>query len=159
MGDVSGCQQETRCVFRRLRPAEKVPLCLAATEFLDQLELRSVLNSFGHQALVEPSAERDDSLGDHSATTVDGDIAHEGLVDLDRVEQQAPQIAQRRIARSTHRLTPMPSCYAGCPVETGGRSTSSAKGLTRGEPARASLAELLHCHPLVAGSGRSCQCA
>jgi hypothetical protein len=60
--------------------------------------LRFGLDAFGHQVQAQAARDRDDRQDHRIVALLVVDLLHEGLVDLDRVDREAVQVGQRRIA-------------------------------------------------------------
>jgi hypothetical protein len=58
------------------------------------------LDALGHHAQVEVVRELDRRAHDRGVGGVDGHLDHERLVDLDRVDRQALEVGERRVARA-----------------------------------------------------------
>ena len=73
--------------------AEQVPLRVVAAVLAQELELRFGLDAFGDD--LEPQAVRhlDDGVDDRGIVAIDGHVAHERLVDLQRVDRELLQRA------------------------------------------------------------------
>src|SRR6516165_5020948 len=82
----------------RLRRAEQVTLHLGAAEPAQQLALRLGLDAFGRRRHVERGGNVHHGLHDRRGTVGFGNVADKAAVDLDLVEREALQIAERGIA-------------------------------------------------------------
>ena len=91
------------CLFHilfSLRPRQQIALAVVAAEILQQRKLGLGFDAFGDHFLFEALGERDDRLQDLGIFAAFADAVNERAVDLERVERQAVQIAERRIARA-----------------------------------------------------------
>src|SRR5580704_10872131 len=84
--------------LERLRPAEQIALHLDAAFGAQDLELLLGLDALGGGDHAETRAEPRHRADDGDAIVFLAELADEGAVDLDLVEREAAQIAERRIA-------------------------------------------------------------
>jgi len=80
------------------RHREPVTLPVGAAQFEQQRALLLGLDALGGGFDAEARAERRDRLDDHGRVAVTVDVLDEGTVDLDLVERERAQVAERRIA-------------------------------------------------------------
>lgn len=85
---------------RRKRFADEIPLNLCAPFSAQQIELLFGLHSFRCDGRIEGCAHSDDSPNDRRAIRLIAELADEALIDLDLVEREAAQVAERRVAGS-----------------------------------------------------------
>src|SRR5262245_53850810 len=71
------------------RDREAVPLDLVAAVRGEQFELLLGLDAFGDHLELEAVRQADDRERDHRVLRVGGDVAHERVVDLERVDREA----------------------------------------------------------------------
>ena len=90
--------QQLRELLGRHRGAQIEPLRRVATDALEERELRLVLDALGDDAEPQDPRHRDDGFDDRSRRVVGQHLRDERAVDLDRVDREALQIAQRRVA-------------------------------------------------------------
>ncbi len=83
--------------LHRHRPSEQVALEAFAAVQLEETQLARGFHAFGHDLQVEALGQRQDGADDGRIVGVGEHIAHEALVDLDQVEGQALEVAQRRV--------------------------------------------------------------
>ena len=79
------------------RPREEVALGMRAPEALEFARLGWGLDAFGDHAGLERAGEREDAFDDRRAIG-EQQACHERAVDLERVDRQLVQVAQRRVA-------------------------------------------------------------
>src|SRR3984893_3543914 len=84
--------------LERLRPAEQIAPHLDAAFGAQDLELLLGLDALGRGDPPETRAEPRHRADDRDAIVFLAELADEGAVDLDLVEREAAQIAERRIA-------------------------------------------------------------
>src|SRR5690606_31730073 len=99
-GDALGLAlgEERQQRLLRARLAEQIALALLASDGAQAGQLRVRLDAFGGRRLAERLAAADDGAHDRLLLDVAGNALHERAVDLDLVEGEAAQIAQRRVA-------------------------------------------------------------
>src|SRR5205085_9123043 len=83
---------------RGLRPAEVVALPFDTTQRSQLLRLLLGLDAFGGRLHPQAGAEADDRLHDRQAVLTLRKVADERLVDLDLVEREAAEIAERGVS-------------------------------------------------------------
>src|SRR6185437_14740539 len=99
--DVAAVAANERSVLPdRQRLADQVALHGVAAFVGEEGELFQGLDSLGHQRHAEAVAEVDDGGDDRGRLRIAAEIDDEGAVDLDLVERERLQIAQRGIARA-----------------------------------------------------------
>src|SRR5882762_5146065 len=81
---------------RRYR--EVIALDLVAAVRGEQLELLLRFHALGHDLELEAVREADDRERDHRVLRVCGDVANEGVVDLERVDGETLEVREARIA-------------------------------------------------------------
>src|SRR5262245_13235553 len=84
----------------RGRDREAVALDLVAAVRREQLELLLRLDALGHDLELEAVGEADDRERDHRVLRVGGDVAHERVVDLERVDREALEVGEARVPRA-----------------------------------------------------------
>src|SRR5687768_5906487 len=102
----------------RVGAADQIALDLVAAFGTQHFELLGRLHAFGEHRDAEAAAEADDRADDRSRLGVVDHVLNEAAVDLDLVEREHPEIAQRRItgAEIVHRdadaqcLQPLEGC-------------------------------------------------
>src|SRR5262245_20332606 len=82
------------------RDREAVALDLVAAVRGEQLELLLRLHALGDDLELQAVREPDDRERDHRVFRVGGDVAHEGVVDLERVDRKALEVGKARVARA-----------------------------------------------------------
>src|SRR5438552_4393497 len=82
------------------RNREVIALDLVAAVRGEQLELLLRFHALGHDLEFEAVREADDRERDHRVLRVGGDVANEGVVDLERVDRETLQVREARIARA-----------------------------------------------------------
>ena len=85
------------------RPAVQIPLRFVAARLLQKLELLLRLDPLGHGRHVECARQTDDGRHQRAAALVLGNAAREIAVDLQCVDRQLREAAQRGIARCRNR--------------------------------------------------------
>ena len=90
--------QQLEQLAGRQRLREQIALHLIATVAAQQLELTARLDPFGDHLESQAFRQRDDCLRDRSVVRIGGDVLNEGLVDLERLDREALEVKQRRIA-------------------------------------------------------------
>src|SRR5271165_1764992 len=93
--DLAEARDEMGQLPGRQRPADQISLHLRATGATHDLQLLGCLDPFGCGFYSEGGAEARDCPDDRASLAADR--GNEGTVDLDLVEGEAAQIAQRRI--------------------------------------------------------------
>jgi len=78
--------------------AEQEALAFVAALAAQAAQFGLGLDAFGGDRHAEAAAERDDRADDRLRIVIGIEVAHERLVDLDLVERERAQIAQRRVA-------------------------------------------------------------
>ena len=91
-------RQPRRQQLRPHRPAEVVALHLVAPLLPQQLHVRLGLDAFRGDREPERVPERDDRGRDRRVVGIGGDLANEGAVDLQRVQREVLEVAERRVA-------------------------------------------------------------
>jgi len=81
-------------------PTEVVALRFVAALGPEECELVARFHAFGAHVQAQAVRHPDDGPDDRCVVRLDEDLAHERLVDLEAVEREAPQIAERRVARA-----------------------------------------------------------
>src|SRR6476619_3503623 len=81
-------------------PAEAIALALAAARQPKHVRLLLGLDALGDQAERQAVAHADDCTDDRHGLHIERQAADEGLVDLDLVDWEAADIAERGIART-----------------------------------------------------------
>src|SRR5690606_13367914 len=89
-----------RELLRGHRPCEQETLHLAASGVLQEGQLRLGLHALGDDAQTHGVRQPDDGVDDGRVVGIDHHVAHEALVDLERVDGQPLEVGQRRIARA-----------------------------------------------------------
>src|SRR5262245_17747168 len=85
---------------RRLhRPREQVALAELAAEGSQRAQLVGPLDSLGDDLETQRLAELDDHANEDRPLAVGAEAVHEGAIDLEHVDGEAVQVAQRRVAR------------------------------------------------------------
>src|SRR4051794_12452932 len=79
---------------------EQVALAEPAPDGAQRLQLVDRLHALGHDAQADRLREVDHQAHEGLVALVDGDRVHERLGDLDHVQRQRAQVAQRRVARA-----------------------------------------------------------
>ena len=91
-------------VGRRLAPVHRLreveALCLVAADPAKPLGLSLELDPFRDRRHLQAVCEVDDRADEGQLVRPAGDPVDEALVDLDGIDREPPQIAQRRVARS-----------------------------------------------------------
>ena len=87
--------EELLALLRREGGAVEESLDLAAFLFLQILELLAGFDAFGDAGEAEVAAEADDGADQGFGGGLGGDVAEEGLVDLDAVELEAAEVGER----------------------------------------------------------------
>src|SRR6266705_761295 len=82
------------------RNREVIALDLVAAVRGEQLELLLRFHALGHDLEFEAVREADDRERDHRVLRVGGDVANEGVVDLERVDRETLQVREARVARA-----------------------------------------------------------
>ena len=90
---IRGVRLEVR---RGLRTGEVVALQVRAARLLERLERLGVLHALDDDGPAQVVPEQEDRRDDGGGVPVAGEVAGEGLVDLDLVEVELAQVAQRR---------------------------------------------------------------
>src|SRR2546427_4111451 len=92
--------EELRELLGRHRLAVQEALHLVAAVALQEMELGVGLDALGDHFQVQRVTERDDGLGEDPVLgfRAAADVAHEGAVDLQRVDRQGLEIRERGIA-------------------------------------------------------------
>src|SRR3954451_8905923 len=99
LGETAAMQREQlQHLVGRLCGAEQIALHLRAPERAQQALLLLGLDAFGGGGHAARGRQIDDGLHDAGGAVGAGDVADEATVDLDLVEREAVQIAQRGIA-------------------------------------------------------------
>src|SRR5260221_832862 len=111
-----GAFQELRELLRRHRLAVEEALHLVATVALEKMQLRIGLDALGDHLQVQRMAEGDDGRGEDTVLGLRAaaDVAHEGAVDLERVDRQVPKIREAggAGAPNVHRPAQTQSTYS-----------------------------------------------
>src|SRR5690606_15110649 len=89
--------QPARLVERN-RTREQIALAEAQPEVAERGELAFGLDPLGDHVEVEARAQIDDRADDREVVAARGERAHEGLVDLERVDRKLAEMDQRGIA-------------------------------------------------------------
>ena len=76
----------------------EVALRLRAAELDEDLGLPLGLHALGHDLEAEPAGEPDDAGDDGHVVAVGVELGRERAVDLHRVDGEAPEVAERRVA-------------------------------------------------------------
>ena len=87
--------QQGRNFLRRQRTAEDITLHDVALLFDDDRELGAGLHPFGDHAQAQRMRHRDDRRDDLGIFLVLVNLHNEAAIDLERVDGEAPQIAER----------------------------------------------------------------
>ena len=82
------------------RPGEVEALGAVAAHPDQALDLGLRLDALGDRRRLQAVGELDDAAGERLGSDVVGDLVDEALVDLDDLDREAPEIAQRRVAGS-----------------------------------------------------------
>src|SRR6185437_14118974 len=90
--------QQLLPVLPRHRLGQQVALAVLAAHLGDQLALLAGLDALGDDRYAQRVGDRDDALGEGESPLRGGDAFDEGLVDLQYVDRQFPQVAERRVA-------------------------------------------------------------
>jgi hypothetical protein len=77
---------------------EEVPLGLVAFEVLEKRQLLGLFHALGHDPQVQAARHADHGRDDRRVVTARTDLSNEGLVDLQGIDGETPQVAQARIA-------------------------------------------------------------
>src|ERR1700687_1252041 len=85
-------------VRQRKRPGEQVTLRPRAAQAAQRRDLLLGLDALGDDLDAEPLAEHEDGLDDLDLAVVGGHRLYERAIDLERVDRQLVQVAERRIA-------------------------------------------------------------
>ncbi len=96
---MAGCKKRGHLVLSQ-RCTEQKTLNFRTTEFAQTLILVNVLHAFGDYRKSEPVSHDDDRLNDHGVLSVRDHAGDEGTVNLDGINGQIPQIAERGVTRS-----------------------------------------------------------
>ena len=80
----------------RLGRAEEVALGEVAAQAVEGLGLVDRVDALGHRGDVERVGQGDELLGDGGVLAAGGHVLHEGAVDLEHVEVEVAQVAERR---------------------------------------------------------------
>src|SRR3954468_17604668 len=83
-------------LLQRHRAGEEVSLRALAAELAQEVRLLRVLHAFGDHVDAQALAEQEDALDDLDLPLVADHGADEGAVDLQRVDGQLVQVAERR---------------------------------------------------------------
>src|SRR5690606_10333679 len=86
--------------LRRRGPGEEVALAEVAAERGEHRELLVGLDALGHRRQAERVRQRDDRGGDRRVLRLAAQPGDERAVELDDVQREAPQLAERRPARA-----------------------------------------------------------
>src|SRR4051794_17553568 len=97
-GDLGAFAQQPAGFACRHRAGEVVALCEAAAHFAQGGQLAELLDAFGHGRHAEALAELDDRVGERGVVGQRAEPLDERAVDLQRVDREAPQVGQRRVA-------------------------------------------------------------
>src|SRR5690606_25122303 len=81
------------------RPPEEVPLPHLAPELLEAARLLLQLDSLRDRLQLQRAAERDDRAHQRWLDALVSHVVDERLVDLEDVDREALQVAERRVAR------------------------------------------------------------
>ena len=79
-------------------PAEKVALCLIAVVNTQKCFLLDRFDAFGDDGEAQGLAHRNDRFGDRHVFGIMRNRVNEGTVDLERVDREALELRQRRVA-------------------------------------------------------------
>jgi len=85
-------------LFRRQRAAEIISLRFVALVRLQKRQLAAGFDTFGDHAQVQALRHAQDGLDDGGLGRRLGDLPDKGLVDLQRIDRKARQVAEARIA-------------------------------------------------------------
>jgi hypothetical protein len=85
------------------RFAQQLALEAIAAAAQQELALFVLLAPFGDNLQAEFRGQGDDRLDDRGRVRIDMDVAHEGLVNFERREREALQVAERSVAGSEGR--------------------------------------------------------
>src|ERR1700737_4569297 len=118
--DIAGAADQGCVLADRRRLAEQIALHRVAAFLGEEAELLLGLNALGDNRHFEAVAEIDDGADDRRGLRIAAEIHHEGAVDLDLVERESLQVAERGIARAeivhrdppAARLQPPDQCQA-----------------------------------------------
>ena len=91
-------EQELLALLGGLRRDEQVALPLRAAMVGEERELLGPLDPFGDDVDAERLTERDDGGGDGAVVGVVRHAVHEAAIDLQRVDREEAQCAERRVA-------------------------------------------------------------
>src|SRR6266581_719395 len=91
--------QHLLALLGRRRNREVIALDLVAAVRGEQLELLLRFHALGHDFQFEAVREADDRECDHGVLGVGGDVANEGVVDLERIDRKTLQVCEARVAR------------------------------------------------------------
>ena len=89
---------EAEEVVERDRRGVEEALRLRAAELDEDLGLALGLHALGHHLQAEPAGEADDAGDDRDVVAVGVELGRERAVDLHRVDGEAAQVAERRVA-------------------------------------------------------------
>src|SRR5437667_11420839 len=92
--------QHLLALLGRRRDREVIALDLVAAVRGEQLELLLRFHALGHDLEFEAVREADDRERDHRVLRVGGDVANEGVVDLERADRETLEAREARIARA-----------------------------------------------------------
>src|SRR3989475_4797180 len=99
-GEAAVFLQHPLALLGRRRNREVIALDLVAAVCGEQLELLLCFHALGNDLELETVREADDRERDHRVFRVRGDVADEGVVDLERVDRETLQVREARIARA-----------------------------------------------------------
>src|SRR5882762_10484653 len=91
--------QHLLALLRCRRYREVIALDLVAAVRGEQLELLLRFHALSHDLEFEAVREADDRERDHGVLRVGGDVANEGVVDLERIDRETLQVCEARVAR------------------------------------------------------------
>ena len=160
-----GGAQQRPDVVGALRPSEQVALAERAAELDELTALVIVLDALGDRAEVERARKTDDRLHETRGTVLAADLVDERLRDLEDVDREPLQVAERRVAGAevvdgdAHAEVPQlveprdhgDRARPSAPLSVISRIRSSAARPVLGERARDSLDE-----PGSGAGGRRC---
>src|ERR1700741_1921557 len=82
------CEQQLAQLLGRQRTAEQIALHLVAAVLAQEAALLLGLHALGDHAQLEPVRQADDGAGDGFVALAAAQVAHEGLVDLERADRE-----------------------------------------------------------------------
>src|SRR5690606_244818 len=87
--------QQLAELIGRHRIAEQVSLSVVAAVLAQERELSLVLDAFGDDLELEAVTHLNDRIDDRGVVAIDGHVAHERLIDLERADRELLKRAQR----------------------------------------------------------------